>query len=103
MNKLNLEQITNLMELYTHNKEFQQFLVWHMVEQFDKIQEDDNFNIREDTLKNTLKVVLKNTHDLTEKKNLCEFFLKQEQFFTQTPRFYLNLYEECYKIPNLMH
>jgi hypothetical protein len=76
MNKLNLEQITNLMELYTHNSEFLKFLIWHMVDQFDRIQEDDNFSINEDTLKNTLTVVLKNTADITEKKNLCEFFLK---------------------------
>ena len=64
------------MELYTHNQEFLKFLTWNMVEQFERIQENENISINEDTLKNTLTVVLKNTPDLNEKKNLCEFFLK---------------------------
>lgn len=63
MKKLNLEQITNFMDLYSHNKEFLKFLVWNVVEQFESIEENDNFSINEDTLKNTLLVVLKNTPD----------------------------------------
>lgn len=51
-----------------------------MVEQFER--ENESFSINEDTLKNTIAVVLRNTPDVNEKKNLCEFFLKQEQFFT---------------------
>ena len=53
------------MELYSHNQEFLKFLVWNIVEQFDRArtQDDQNFTINEDTLKNALIFVLRNTED----------------------------------------